>query len=68
VLPRGIPRHRLKARTLAAAIRQAIDDPAYRQAAQAVAPIVRAEDGLGRAVQLVSEHFGISANRRAATA
>lgn len=68
VTPGGITRHRLTARALTAAIRVAVEDPQYRRAAQAVAPMVRAEDGLGRAMELVGEHFGIPITRRAATA
>jgi sterol 3beta-glucosyltransferase len=68
VAPGGISRHRLTARALAASIRSAIDEPSYRQAAQAVAPTVRAENGLDRALELAGEHFGISMTRRAATA
>ena len=68
VTPGGIPRHRLNANALAASIRLATQDPRYRQAAQAVAPKVRAEDGLGCAIALVGEHFGIPMERHAASA
>lgn len=68
VTPGGISRHRLTAGALAASIRRANEDPRYRQAAQAVAPKVRAEDGLRRALELVGEHFGIAIARHAATA
>ena len=68
VTPGGIPRHRLTARGLAALVRRATEDPRYRQAAQAVAPKVRAEDGLGRALELMGKHFGIEITRHAATA
>jgi sterol 3beta-glucosyltransferase len=68
VAPRGIPRHRLTADALAAAIRLAIENPRYRRAAEATAPIVRGEDGLGRAMELVGKHFDIPTTRHAATA
>jgi sterol 3beta-glucosyltransferase len=68
VTPGGIGRHRLTGPALAAKIRLAIEDPQYRRAAEAVAPRVRAEDGLGRAMQLLGEHFQIPITRAAVNA
>jgi sterol 3beta-glucosyltransferase len=64
VSPGGIPRQRLTAAALGKLIRRAVDNPQYRRAAEAVAPVVRTEDGLGRALELVGEHFGISTTAR----
>jgi UDP:flavonoid glycosyltransferase YjiC (YdhE family) len=61
VAPRGLRRHRLTAESLAAAIRQVLDEPKYRERAVAVAPQVRGEDGLGQAVAILAEHFGFDA-------
>ena len=65
VAPGGIPRQRLTASDLAKLTRRAIFDPQYRRAAQTVAPAVRSEDGLGCALRLLGEHFGISTTARA---
>ncbi len=50
-----IPRRRLAAERLAAAIRQAVDDPALRERAAAVGNQVRGEDGVARAVEAFQE-------------
>jgi hypothetical protein len=46
---------------MAGAIRQAIENPSFRTRAAEVAPVIAAENGLERAVQLLEDHF----NRRA---
>ena len=61
VAPPSIKRHRLTASAMDGAIRQAIENPSFRERAAAVAPAVAAEHGLERAVQLIEDHF----NRRA---
>ncbi|MCG8440650.1 MAG: glycosyltransferase [Caulobacterales bacterium] len=53
--PPPAPRWRLTPQRLAAAIRKAIDDPAYGTAARAAAKIVAGEDGLGHAARLIEE-------------
>lgn len=58
VAPKGLRRHRLTVESLAAAIRQVLDEPGYRERAAAVAPKVRGEDGLGQAIAILAEHFG----------
>jgi sterol 3beta-glucosyltransferase len=58
VAPPAVRRHKLNAAALAEAIQRATDDPSFRTAAAALAPRIAAEDGLDRAVQIVSEHFG----------
>jgi UDP:flavonoid glycosyltransferase YjiC (YdhE family) len=57
VAPAPVKRSRLTTERLAAMIQQAIGDPKYRQRAATLAPHIAAEDGLGRAVRLVIDHF-----------
>ena len=57
VAPRAIGRHRLTAHALATAIREAVENPSFRAAAAALAPRIAADDGLERAVRIVSDHF-----------
>ncbi len=54
--PKWIPRKKLTAGKLAAAIGQAVNDPAMIQRAEALGHRIRAQDGIGAGVQLV-EHF-----------
>jgi sterol 3beta-glucosyltransferase len=64
VAPPSIKRHRLTASAMSDAIRQAIENPSLRARAAEVAPVISAENGLERAVQLLEDHF----NRRAVSA
>ena len=54
--PKWIPRKKLSAGKLAAAIQQAVNDPAMIQRAEELGHRIRAEDGIRAGVQLV-EHF-----------
>ena len=56
--PAPIPQRQLTAERLAAAISAAVDDPAIRQRAAACGAAIRAEDGVGRAVNVVAHYFG----------
>lgn len=56
--PAPIPQKRLTAGRLAAAIRQAVEDDEMRQRARACGQAIRAEDGVGSAVDLVRRYFG----------
>src|SRR5262249_42030010 len=60
VAPRPIGRHRLTPDRLCGAIRRVLDDDRYRRAADALAPAIREERGLDKAVALVKAHFGIA--------
>lgn len=60
VAPPGLRRHRLTAASLSAAIRLVLDDAGYGRRAVAIAPQVRAEDGLGRATRILAAHFGFT--------
>lgn len=51
--PRWIPRQKLTAEKLAVAIQQAVGDETIRQRAAAIGERIRAEDGVGRGVELV---------------
>lgn len=53
--PRPIPRARLTPARLAEAITQVVGDAAMRRAAAAMGERVRAEDGVGRAVEILSK-------------
>jgi sterol 3beta-glucosyltransferase len=50
--PAPIPRRRLNRQNLAAALRHLIDDAALRQRAAALGELIRAEDGVARAVDV----------------
>jgi UDP:flavonoid glycosyltransferase YjiC (YdhE family) len=52
--PGSVPLRRLSAERLAALIRQAVSDPAYRRRAEAVAERVRREDGAGRVAEALA--------------
>lgn len=56
--PRPIPKGRLTAERLAAAIRQAVDDPVMRQRAGALGAAIRAEDGIATAVTQIERVLG----------
>lgn len=68
VAPKGLRRHRLTAASLATAIRRVLDEPAFRQRAEAIAPRVRAEEGLERATDILAGHFGFTRAESAETA
>ena len=57
--PKPVPRSRLNAERLAAAITQAVSDPALRQRAAALGEKIRAEDGVGEAVRIIRQYAGI---------
>src|SRR5205085_2800708 len=54
--PRPLPRRLLSAERLAEALRQAVGDPAIRRRALNLGRRIRAEDGLGRAVEVFHLH------------
>jgi UDP:flavonoid glycosyltransferase YjiC (YdhE family) len=58
--PDWIPRKRLTASRLAAAIRQAVNDESMRVKAQAIGKCIRSEDGVGTAVSII-ERFAQTA-------
>jgi sterol 3beta-glucosyltransferase len=53
--PHWIPRKRLTAQRLAAAVHQAVHDAGMRAAARAISARIRSEDGVGRGVSLIEE-------------
>ncbi|NJN19539.1 MAG: glycosyltransferase family 1 protein [Oscillochloris sp.] len=55
--PQPIPQKKLNATNLAAAITQAVSDPAMGAAAEAIGAQLRQEDGIGRAVELINAHM-----------
>ncbi|MHB0935452.1 MAG: glycosyltransferase [Armatimonadota bacterium] len=55
--PRPIPRKALTAPRLADAVTQAITDTTMHSRAAAIGERIRAEDGVTRAVEIISEHF-----------
>ena len=58
VAPPSITRHRLTASALSATIRRAAEDPSFRMTASQLAPQISRDDGLGRAVRILDDHFG----------
>ncbi len=56
---RPIPRKKLTAECLAAAIHQAVTDPVMRQRAAALGEKIRAEDGVGQAVKIICQYLGV---------
>jgi sterol 3beta-glucosyltransferase len=56
--PKWIPRKKLTAAKLAAAIQQALNDPAINQRAEGLGQCIRAEDGIGTGVRLVEQFAG----------
>jgi sterol 3beta-glucosyltransferase len=57
VAPPCIRRHRLTASAMTNAIREAVENPAYRTRAAELAPKISSENGLDRAVRLLEDHF-----------
>jgi UDP:flavonoid glycosyltransferase YjiC (YdhE family) len=57
VAPRGIVRHRLSPSRLSDALRRTLEDSTFRRRASELAPKICAEDGLERAVEILSDHF-----------
>lgn len=57
--PRPIPKRRLSAARLAAAIDAAVNDPRLRERAAAVARQIRSEDGVARAVEALESAVGV---------
>ncbi len=53
-----IQARKLTANRLAGAIQRATGDPAMRQRAASAGQVIRAEDGLERAVQIIRQHLG----------
>ena len=56
--PEPVPRKNLTVDRLAAAISQAVTDPAMRQRAAACGAAIRAEEGVGNAVALIQRYLG----------
>jgi sterol 3beta-glucosyltransferase len=59
--PRAIPRHRLTADNLAAALRAAVTDAGMAAAARDLGARIRAEDGVSTAVALIESHLAAAA-------
>jgi sterol 3beta-glucosyltransferase len=57
--PDPLPLHKLTAEHLAHAIHQAVTDPGIRRRAFACGEAIRAEDGIGSAVNLVKQYLGV---------
>jgi sterol 3beta-glucosyltransferase len=55
--PKAIPREKLTAAALAAAIRTAISDEGMKRRAADLGAHIRAEDGIGRAVELIEQYL-----------
>ncbi|MFL5242997.1 MAG: glycosyltransferase [Gemmataceae bacterium] len=66
--PRPVPRSELSVERLAEAIREAVGNPALRLRATEVGRQIRAEDGVGRAVELFQEYIGHQNDRNRPTA
>ena len=64
--PRPIPRKRLEARTLATAIQTATSDPNMQLRAAELGALIRAEDGVRRAVATFDRHMGRARRERIA--
>jgi UDP:flavonoid glycosyltransferase YjiC (YdhE family) len=56
--PKPIPRSRLTAARLAAAIATATQDEGMRETAEAIGRRIRAEDGVSRAVEIIEQYLG----------
>lgn len=54
-----IPRKKLTAERLAAAVHQAVTDPVMRRRAATLGEKIRAEDGVGQAVRIICQQVGI---------
>ena len=59
--PRPIPQRRLTAPRLADAIRTAVSDGGMRERAAALGAQIRAEDGVGQAVEIINKLIGVPA-------
>jgi sterol 3beta-glucosyltransferase len=59
--PQAIPQRQLSAERLAAAISQAVSDPAMAARAAALGAAIRSEDGVANAVALIERHVGVGA-------
>ena len=59
--PEPIPRKELSAQRLEQAVRQAVADTALRRRAEEMGRLIRAEDGVGKAVALFEQHVGAPA-------
>lgn len=51
----------LTAEELAAAVTDAVGDPRYRQRAQELSPLIEAEDGAAKAIDVIRTKFGLTA-------
>jgi UDP:flavonoid glycosyltransferase YjiC (YdhE family) len=60
VAARPLPRSKLTADRLAAALGDVVNDPAKLDRARAVSQRIRSEDGAGRAVRLIDEHICVA--------
>ena len=61
--PKPIPRQQLTAERLAKGIRRAVTDPVIKLRAADLGRRVRAEDGVGHAVELLDQYFGQGRSR-----
>jgi UDP:flavonoid glycosyltransferase YjiC (YdhE family) len=60
--PRPVPRNKLSAESLALAIQQATSDPGMRRRAAELGEKIRAEDGIGAAVNLIEDYLSRQGN------
>ncbi len=60
--PKPIPRKELTAERLESAVRLAMTDTAIRRRSEEMGRLIRAEDGVGKAVALFERHVGASAD------
>lgn len=59
--PQPVPQKQLTAERLAAAMTTAVSDPAIQRRAAELGAATRAEDGVGRAVGIISQRLGVNA-------
>jgi UDP:flavonoid glycosyltransferase YjiC (YdhE family) len=64
--PSAIPRQRLTAERLAAAIGEAVNDPGQRDRAQAIGRRIRAQDGTGTALRILNGYLPAAIRQRKA--
>lgn len=64
--PAAIPRQKLTAERLAAALVSAVNNPALREGAEAVGRRIRTEDGTGEALQIINSYLPEAARSRKA--
>jgi UDP:flavonoid glycosyltransferase YjiC (YdhE family) len=62
--PKPIPRKELSVDRLAHAIHEAMGNQAMRQRAADIGRQIRAEDGIGEAIDIIHRHVGITGHRR----